>query len=499
MNNGTPCLFEAARHSLSAPKPSVDHLQLSQLGMSRRLLNPQLYELHDDASETTWAVNDAGHQTEDVVERAATENTDNSISEMVKDTADEPELNGQSASDQEEIWSDCAAELHPAEDGKPDDDQMKDCTSPQNLSCTAVQKNTDCATESEPARMRTECCQSDADCCLAEHAKIEMDLVTSESRHSSPTNQVSKTTAPATVTMTTTDNIQGSANTNATTTTTAKATSTAASKATSTTACTTSLTSTTSSSKSERPRASPCRAAQTKHQPPVTSGRESKLPPCKASSPAAATAKQSASINNAAAAKLLVDMVGRSKSAAGLSSSCAGAGGQCKLTQCTDKIHSDAVSSVTDSGSCTAEKMSRSTSTAAASGTADRKDGKFCECWHCEFFGHMSVSHNNNNNHNNNNDNDNVYGAVIVAPATARVHPVHMMSVERRQMAADPQTWPNDPGSESDCRLLETTPTITITNATTGHRRSHVSFHLLTSANELMSFVALCMCVCVCV
>jgi len=62
----------------------------------------------------------------------------------------------------------------------------------------------------------------------------------------------------------------------------------------------------------------------------------------------------------------------------------------------------------------------------------------------------------------NNNNNDNVYGAVIVAQATARVHPVHMMNVERRQAAADPQTRPNDPGCESAHRLPETTPTIVI-------------------------------------
>jgi len=57
-----------------------------------------------------------------------------------------------------------------------------------------------------------------------------------------------------------------------------------------------------------------------------------------------------------------------------------------------------------------------------------------------------------NNNSNNNEEEDNVYGAVIVAQSTARVHPVHMMNVERRQAAADPQTRPNDPGCESAAR-----------------------------------------------
>jgi hypothetical protein len=27
-----------------------------------------------------------------------------------------------------------------------------------------------------------------------------------------------------------------------------------------------------------------------------------------------------------------------------------------------------------------------------SSGTSNQKDGKYCECWHCEFFGHSAVS-----------------------------------------------------------------------------------------------------------
>ena len=42
------------------------------------------------------------------------------------------------------------------------------------------------------------------------------------------------------------------------------------------------------------------------------------------------------------------------------------------------------------------------------------------------------------------------------------VHPVHLINVERRQAAADPQTKPNDLGCESACRLPESTPTIAI-------------------------------------
>jgi len=42
-----------------------------------------------------------------------------------------------------------------------------------------------------------------------------------------------------------------------------------------------------------------------------------------------------------------------------------------------------------------------------------------------------------------------------------RVHPVHL-NVEWRQADADLQTKPNDLGCESDWRLPESTPTITI-------------------------------------
>jgi len=58
-----------------------------------------------------------------------------------------------------------------------------------------------------------------------------------------------------------------------------------------------------------------------------------------------------------------------------------------------------------------------------------------------------------NNNISSNNKDDNVYGAVIVAKAPSRVHPVHMMNMEWRQVAANPQPRPNDPGCESACRL----------------------------------------------
>jgi len=70
-----------------------------------------------------------------------------------------------------------------------------------------------------------------------------------------------------------------------------------------------------------------------------------------------------------------------------------------------------------------------------------------------------------NNNDNNNKTQDDIYSAVVM---TARslgeftVHSVHLMNVEQRQAAADPQTKPPDLGCESACKLLLSTTTIAI-------------------------------------
>ena len=43
------------------------------------------------------------------------------------------------------------------------------------------------------------------------------------------------------------------------------------------------------------------------------------------------------------------------------------------------------------------------------------------------------------------------YSAVIVTEVIARVHSVHLVNVEQRQAAADPQTKPRGLGCESAC------------------------------------------------
>ena len=57
----------------------------------------------------------------------------------------------------------------------------------------------------------------------------------------------------------------------------------------------------------------------------------------------------------------------------------------------------------------------------------------------------------NNNNNNNNNTHDNFYSAVIMTTVITRVHSVHLMNVDQRQAAVDPQTKPPDLGCESAC------------------------------------------------
>lgn len=369
MNNGTPCMVEAARRSLAAQKPAVDHLQMSQLGMARRLLNPQLYELHDDLSESLWPT---AKQTQSATDQETSVCDDDGL--PISHGKDEAEMNDQ-LSDQEDIWADCAAEL-------PD---MSDDVKLQNgFSVTDTMENKDedeRETEAVVKMTTDEACQ-----------RPDSGREVSDRSETLPTNHEPATTAAAATSSNHSAPCSVGRVSDAVVVTTAMTTapSTEVIKTSSTAACSTSAA---SCNKPERPRASPCRAALSKlHPPATTNGKDLKPPPpsCKVSSPSAG--KQS-SFSNAAAAKLLVDMVGRTKSAA------SGGGGvtagQCKLTQCADKIHVDPVATDHSAG-CT----SRSTGTApsgaggTSSGTADgRKDGgKFCECWHCEFFGHMSVS-----------------------------------------------------------------------------------------------------------
>ena len=60
-------------------------------------------------------------------------------------------------------------------------------------------------------------------------------------------------------------------------------------------------------------------------------------------------------------------------------------------------------------------------------------------------------------------DTDNIYSAVIMTEVIARVHSVHLLNVEQRHVAANPQTKkPPDLGCESACRQLSSTTTIAI-------------------------------------
>ena len=49
---------------------------------------------------------------------------------------------------------------------------------------------------------------------------------------------------------------------------------------------------------------------------------------------------------------------------------------------------------------------------------------------------------------NNNNNHDDIYSAVTMNDVIARVHSVHLVNVEQRQAATDPQTKPPDLGCE---------------------------------------------------
>ena len=412
VNDGSPCLLEAARRNLAAQKPpppqppssssSVDRLQLSQLGVARRLLNPQLYELHDDVSEWTTADDDDRMATEDAAAAAA------SVDGPTPETADSvPELNGQSASDQEEVWSDCTAELPPDDDRKA---QIGRSSAAEISSgCPAAKTGGGDGSGGSAGATTVESVEMDAECPVAAEEAVEPGSAASELPEPRTTCRATTATcctaaatccvAAATCCAGETASVTAAKTSCAGTARPPTATTTRASRTTSTAAAAACVAATTTTSgKSDRPRASPCRAPHAKltPPPPVANGRDAKPPaPCKAAAAAAAATgkqSQSSSLSSAAAAKLLADMVGRSKSSASPAASA-----QCKLTQCVDKIHdaATAAGAAADNGSCSGEKTSSRISAAAGNNTADgRKDagGKFCECWHCEFFGHMSVS-----------------------------------------------------------------------------------------------------------
>jgi len=64
---------------------------------------------------------------------------------------------------------------------------------------------------------------------------------------------------------------------------------------------------------------------------------------------------------------------------------------------------------------------------------------------------------------NNNNNQDDIYSAVIMTEVIVIVHLVHLLNVEQRQVAADPQRKPPDLGHKSACfRWLSSINTITI-------------------------------------
>jgi len=67
------------------------------------------------------------------------------------------------------------------------------------------------------------------------------------------------------------------------------------------------------------------------------------------------------------------------------------------------------------------------------------------------------------NNNNNNINHDDIYSVVIMTEVIVRVHSVHLVNVEQRQAAADPQTKRPDLGCECACfRQLASTTTIAI-------------------------------------
>ena len=80
---------------------------------------------------------------------------------------------------------------------------------------------------------------------------------------------------------------------------------------------------------------------------------------------------------------------------------------------------------------------------------------------------------------------------MIFIVVIARVHSVHLVNVEQRQAAADPQTKPPDLGCESACRLLS--------SITTNAIYYHYSARKLILILVVLFGLFLCLlCVCLC-
>jgi len=75
---------------------------------------------------------------------------------------------------------------------------------------------------------------------------------------------------------------------------------------------------------------------------------------------------------------------------------------------------------------------------------------------------------NNNNNNNNNNTKDNVRGAVTMAIAIARVHPVHLMNEDQVMGSHQPSDQVNNLDSKSSSyHPYSPSPFITVTQSET--------------------------------
>lgn len=322
LNNGTLCMFDAARRCLTDPKPSdvsVDRLELSQLGWARRLLNPQLYD-----DESPAAVNDSLAASD--VERGSAKS---------------------SASTAASVLSCCQDESQKVSDAVPSLVSPVACQQPVSGLKSATDVVSIIQAVREADRELSESTSdnpaaSDKGGVPSSNGKKQPSIVGGNQQSDEVSNNCGSSKSDSRITV--------------------------------------------DSSKTDVGKAESCKQQATR----VAMSCKS-APSIKSDSSSAASCKHSTtSCTEANSASTTNGLLASSKST-GSQSKCTGASNTGSSSQCKD--------ATLPSTQCCGGKHpvdlshSESTGCSADGGRSGGKDGgKFCECWHCEFFGHTLVS-----------------------------------------------------------------------------------------------------------
>jgi len=411
LNDGTLCMFESARHNSTEQKSAaVDRLQLSQFGLARRLLNPQLYELHGDESDISAGSVPGSDQSpsQDVSDCGKSLNDTNGTSVLVLgdqvgvlDVAVEQCPVVSSSGD--------SCRLHGAAPSK----NKEESFGAKRLDAHNSEHKTKCQDEkldTSDVFIRKICLNGDAVPSLMSPVAFESSARGSKSDSSviSIVQVVQDATSSGSPTPAKNTPSSGKVQQNASTGTVSPrvAVQEVLARVTSVVASTSKKCegqATPEQSKAGSPvtgKSLACKLQSTATK--VPSSTSSKLGPCTKLDSAAVgsvTCKHAAGttasyVSNGASSKSTAsEAVSHSKCSASHGSGMS----HCKdstpsTTQCCGGKHpvdlSSSVCGSSESSGCSADGGRNS----ANGGNGQKDGGKFCECWHCEFFGHTLVS-----------------------------------------------------------------------------------------------------------